>query len=142
MNDYKNNETVTDNTTDKKIGENNMMNNVTFRFNGLDAQAIADKILERDRRVAEVDFASLSFDDQCLYMAECHRYEYPCMENIGETIDTTDLVAKLTERAEAGDPIAAYYLLDYQGYFSVREDKRREIARAAAEAGDLHAVVS
>ena len=114
---------------------------MNFNYNGMNAQDVARKIIERENSYLSMDVSNLSFEDKCR-IVRCNNGTYhPLFRNRDFSATVAQITPELVRRAEANDANALYYMAAIFGYDLPRSDSRLAYLERAMEAGSLEALV-
>lgn len=113
-----------------------------YNYNGLNAQDIANKIIEREEAYINTDFDSLSLDEKSVY----YGYKYTVFHPLCHLVSLKDkmpaVVGEAREHAAEGDPIPFYHLsssgLILNGL--IGRDEVEDVMRRAIDIGYLPAL--
>ncbi len=115
-----------------------------YTFNKINANDIANKIIENEESYLKIDLDSLSFEDKCYFVLHNNKFNHIRIRTEEEELKVLNsLLPELNRRADAGDPLAMYYLSAF--YPATAEtydsDEHRALIKRAIDAGSLEAKI-
>ena len=113
-----------------------------YNYNGMNAKAIANKIIANEEEYLKIDFDSLSFEDKCEYVVHHCGIYHPlfCQGKHANELKAS-LIPELCKRADEGDSKAMYYLAVFRPDATHRSDELRTMIERASNAGSLEAQI-
>ena len=105
-----------------------------YTYNGMNAQEIADKIIETEEAYLRTDVTSLSFEEKCKLLLRNNGTYHPLFRQMDLSDIALEISPELAQRSENGDASALYYMSAIFGYDLPRTATRLSYLERAVEA--------